>query len=71
MEISKGNIKPFWDDIAFSTSRRLLQRQLCRAEHIFDEDAVPYRRMIDQDVSDGTDELAVLDYRRAGHECGQ
>ena len=38
-------------------------------EHVFDEDAVADCGVVDEDVGDGADELAVLDDGTAGHEC--
>ena len=40
-------------------------------EHIFKEDAVSRGGIVDQDVGDGSDKLAVLNDGRAAHECGQ
>ena len=37
-------------------------------QHIFDEDAVAGGGVIDQDMVDGADELAVLDDGTAAHE---
>ena len=44
----------------------------CRAcvQHIFNKDAVAAGGVADEDVGDGIGGLAVLDYRRARHECG-
>ena len=39
----------------------------CRVEHVFDENAVAGGRIVNKDMSNGADELAVLDDRRAGH----
>ena len=39
----------------------------CSVQHIFDEDAVAHRWVIDQYVGHRTDELTVLYNRRAGH----
>ena len=51
--------------------RRLRHGHLRSVEHIFDEDSVARGGIIDEHVGDGSDELAVLDYRRSRHECGQ
>ena len=40
-------------------------------EHIFNENSVARRRIVDENVSDGTDELAVLNDWAARQECGQ
>ena len=47
----------------------VIQPCLHRIQHIFDEDAVAARGVIDQNVGDGADELAVLEDGTAGHEC--
>ena len=44
---------------------------LCRIQHILNEDAVPLGWICDEHVSYCSDELAVLDYGAARHECGQ
>ena len=48
--------------------------KLCRRiQHVFDEDAVAGGGVVDEDVSDGADELAVLDNGTAAHadvKCG-
>ena len=53
-----------------------LLRCLCHgharcAKHIFDENAVARCGIVDENMRHSTDELTVLDDRRAGHECGQ
>ena len=40
-------------------------------EHIFHEDPIAARGIVDQDVRHRADDLAVLDNRRAAHKCGQ
>ena len=40
-------------------------------EHIFNEYSIPHGRVVDEDMGDGADQLAVLNDRRAAHECGQ
>ena len=40
-------------------------------EHIFGEDPVSHGGVTDHHVCDGSHELAVLNNRRARHECGQ
>ena len=55
----------------YSFLRRSCLWHLRRAEHIFDEDAVPRGGIVDEDVSDGSHELAVLNDRASAHECGQ
>ena len=65
----KGNIKPIWyrDDIAF-----LLFRQRAHlTQHVVDKYSVPRGGVVDQDMGDRTDELAVLDQGGARQECGQ
>ena len=44
---------------------RLLPR---RIQHVFDEDAVALRGVIDQHVGHGADEFPVLNDRAAAHE---
>ena len=39
----------------------------CRVQHVFDEDAVAGIRLVDENMGDGADELAVLDNGTAGH----
>ena len=51
--------------------RRLLHRHLCRIKHILNENAVAGSRVVYHNVSHRADELAVLNDRRARHECGQ
>ena len=59
-------------DIASLILRRLgLNLAVCRREHILDEYSVAACRVIDHHVRDSSDELAVLDDRRAAQECGQ
>ena len=38
-----------------------------RVQHVFDKDPVAGIRIVDKDMGDGADELAILDDRRAGH----
>ena len=40
-------------------------------QHIFNENTVPRSGIVDQNVGDGADELAVLNDRTATHECIQ
>ena len=40
-------------------------------EHIFDEDAIPRGGVVDQNVSNSSNELAVLNDGRAAQVCGQ
>ena len=40
-------------------------------EHIFEEDSISRCRIVDQHVRHRADQLAVLNNRRAAHECGQ
>ena len=40
-------------------------------QHILDEDAVACGGIVDENVGDGADKLAVLDDGRARHECVQ
>ena len=54
---------PFW--AAVSPSPRYL------LQHIFDEDAVPRGGVVDEDMGDGSDQLAILHDGRAAHECVQ
>ena len=42
----------------------------CRIQHILDENAVPFGRVGYEYVSDGTDELAVLNDGATRQECG-
>ena len=48
-----------------------MNREVCGGEHIFDEDAVAGGGVIDEDVGDGADELAVLNNGAARQVCGQ
>ena len=49
-----------------------LPRQLPHlGEHILNKNPIPHRRVIDEDVGNGPDRLAVLHNGTAGHECGQ
>ena len=41
----------------------------CRVQHIFDEDAISDGGVVHKDMGHRTDELAVLNDRRAGHLC--
>ena len=69
LKISKGNIKPsFRNDIAFFVLPRKVSHLI---QHIFYENAVSRCRIVDQHVGHRADKLAVLDDRRAAHECGQ
>ena len=43
----------------------------CSVQHIFNKDAVARGGIVDKDVGDRPDELAVLDDRAARQECGQ
>ena len=40
-------------------------------QHIFNKYSVPRGGIVYHNVGDGADELAILEYRRAAHECGQ
>ena len=51
--------------------RRPCYRHLRRVQHILNENAVACCRVVDHNVRDRSDELAVLDYGRAAHECVQ
>ena len=51
--------------------RSLRHGHLCGVQHIFNENAVAARGVVDHDVRYRADELAVLDDGGAGHECGQ
>ena len=42
-----------------------------RFQHIFNEDPRPSRRVVHHPMSDRAYNLAVLNDRRAAHECGQ
>jgi hypothetical protein len=64
----KGNILS--SDIALFFLR-CVSVDLRGVEHIFDENSVSGCRIVDEDVSDRVDELAVLDDGRAAHECVQ
>ena len=55
----------------FDLRRLGLNLAVCRREHILDEYSVAGCGVVDHNVRDGADELAVLDDRRAAHECGQ
>ena len=58
----EGNIKPlFRNDIASFVLRCSCHWDLCRVEHIFNENAVSRGRVIYKNVRDSPDELAVLD----------
>ena len=39
----------------------------CRIQHVFDEDAISGGGVVDKNVSNSADQLAVLNNRRAGH----
>ena len=59
-------------DVApYSFLRRFMYGRLRGVEHIFDENSVACRRVVDQYVRHSSHELAVLDDRGARHECGQ
>ena len=51
----------------FHVLRRARHREGYHVEHVFDEDAVAGRRIVDENVSDRSDELAVLNDGRAAH----
>ena len=51
--------------------RRSLHRHLWRIKHILNEDAVSRGGIVYEDVRYRADEFAVLNDRRAAHECGQ
>ena len=51
--------------------RRLRHRHLRGVQHIFNENAVSRGGIVDEHVRYRADELAVLNDRRARHECGQ
>ena len=51
--------------------RRLRHGHSRDGEHIFDEDSVARGRVVDQDVGDCSNELAVLNDLAAAHGCGQ
>ena len=51
--------------------RCLRHRHLRGVQHILNENTVSRGGIIDQYVRDRSDELAVLNDRRARHECGQ
>ena len=55
----------------YSFLRRSLHRQLRFVQHIFNENSVPSCGVIDHNVGDSSDESAVLNDRRARHECVQ
>ena len=67
MEIEKGNIFPFRNDIAFFLPREVAHL----VKHIFNKYAISRGGIVDQHVGDRSHELAVLDDRRAAQECGQ
>ena len=39
----------------------------CRIQHVFDKDPVTLGGVVDKDMGDGADEVAVLEDGRAGH----
>ena len=46
----------------------ICDRPLCRGiEHVFDEDTVAGGGIVDEDMGDGADQLAVLDNGTAAH----
>ena len=51
--------------------RRLRHGHLCCIEHILNENSVARGGIVDENVGDSSDKLAVLNDGRAGHECGQ
>ena len=51
--------------------RRLHHRRLRGVQHILNKNAVSRGGIVDEDVGDSTHDLAVLNERRAAHECGQ
>ena len=51
--------------------RRSPRRHSRRAEHIFYKYSISHRGIVDHNVGDRADELAVLDDGRAAHEYGQ
>ena len=64
----KGNIKPMIrKDIAFSLGCQISHL----IEHILNKYPVPFGRDCHENVSNCSDELAVLDDRAARHECVQ
>ena len=54
----------------FDLRRLGLYLAVCCREHILDEYSVAGCGIVDHNVRDSSDELAVLDDRRAAHECG-
>jgi hypothetical protein len=44
---------------------------LCRIQHILNKYSIPRGGIVNKNVGDSADELAVLYYGRARHECGQ
>ena len=57
--------------LPFSLRRLGLNLAVCRREHILDEYSVTRCGVVDHNVRDGADELAVLDDGAARHECVQ
>ena len=43
----------------------------CGVEHVFNEDAVAGSWVVDENVCDCTNQLAILDDGTAGHFCGK
>ena len=52
--------KPSGQDLFYLLPRRI--------QHIFDENSVTLRRIADENMGDGADELSVLQNRAAAHE---
>ena len=65
--MKQGNITPFRNDIALFLSCRDRHAD----QHVFHKDPVAHGGIVDQHVGDCSHDLAVLDDRRAAHECGQ
>ena len=55
----------------FVQLRRLCHGNICGIQHIFNKYTVSRSGIVYEDVRHGTDQLTVLNYRRAAHECGQ
>ena len=54
-----------------SRRRQFIASYLTRIQHIFNENSVSGCRIVDEDVGDRADELAVLDDGATRHECVQ
>ena len=54
-----------------SRRRQFIASHLARIQHILDENSVSRGGIVYHNVGNRADELAILNDRRARHECGQ